>query len=622
MKKEMLSITDRFFLSVILLIAAVLRLWNLSSVPFMHDEFSALSRTVYDSFSELLQEGVMRNDSHPAGVQAFLYLMVRVVGWSEFWLKLPFAFMGIASVYLVFKIGQQWYNTNVGLVSAAFVSVSELFVFYSQLIRPYTPGLFFILLSVYFWNKILFGEKKASLLSCLGFAVSAFLSSQMHNFSLAEAGLIWLSGLFFLKKDDKARIKAYVLSGLAALLLFLPTSPIFYHQLFVRGGIGGWLPMPKYSFIIDFMNYSLNYSWLFVFTIIILIASPFLTDKINKNSKRGLRITALLWFVIPFLVAFLYSFVKEPILQFSTLIFGFPFLVITLFSFYEENTVSVKEKTIAVGAILIVGISSLILDRQYYKQVYTQAFDGVANAMKECQEKYGDSITFLSYADRSFMNEFYQNKENISNNIFYDQNVDLLDFQNDISKLDTKYLGVGLTDYHDIKLELLPLAYYPNIIDTKQWFTGKYLLLSKEKSNRDELKSLISNVKIKKGQAWACSNSMMLDTIDTDALGFIAEIQSVDTIHDILLAIELRNVKNDSLLFWNGGKSEGKVFLPNERTFLVNGLRLSDLNIDSQDVKLKVYIWNRGLDYVEVNNLFYYETKNDPYFLGIYEPLK
>ena len=147
-------------------------------------------------------------------------------------------------------------------------------------------------------------------------------------------------------------------------------------------------------------------------------------------------------------------------------------------------------------------------------------------------------------------------------------------------------------------------------------------MLSKEKSNRDELKSLISNVKIKKGQAWACSNSMMLDTIDTDALGFIAEIQSVDTIHDILLAIELRNVKNDSLLFWNGGKSEGKVFLPNERTFLVNGLRLSDLNIDSQDVKLKVYIWNRGLDYVEVNNLFYYETKNDPYFLGIYEPLK
>ncbi len=259
MKKELLSITDKVFLSVILLIAASLRLYHLDSVPFMHDEFSALSRTSYDSFSELIQQGI-KIDSHPAGTQLFLYYMVKLFGWNEFWLKLPFALMGIASVFLIFKIGQQWFNTNVGLISAAFVTVSELFLFYSQLIRPYSSGLFCVLLFVYYWNRMLFIDEKPSVKVCVGFALSAFLSSQMHNFSLAQAGLIYLAGLLFLKKDNKLQIKAYLLSGVVALILFLPTSPIFYHQLFVNGGIGGWLSMPKASFIIDFFRYSLNYS--------------------------------------------------------------------------------------------------------------------------------------------------------------------------------------------------------------------------------------------------------------------------------------------------------------------------------------------------------------------------
>ena len=36
---------DYILLGIIMLVAAVLRLWKLGQVPFMHDEFSALLRT-------------------------------------------------------------------------------------------------------------------------------------------------------------------------------------------------------------------------------------------------------------------------------------------------------------------------------------------------------------------------------------------------------------------------------------------------------------------------------------------------------------------------------------------------------------------------------------------------
>ena len=88
---------EYILLGVIMLVAAVLRLWKLGQVPFMHDEFSALLRTRFDSFHDFIQLGIMP-DSHPLGVEAFLWLWVRIFGWSEFWVKLPFALMGIGSV--------------------------------------------------------------------------------------------------------------------------------------------------------------------------------------------------------------------------------------------------------------------------------------------------------------------------------------------------------------------------------------------------------------------------------------------------------------------------------------------------------------------------------------------
>ena len=279
-------------------VAAVLRLWKLGQVPFMHDEFSALSRTGFTNLHDFIEQGIL-TDSHPIGVQAFLLFWVKLFGWNEFWVKLPFALMGIASIYLIYWIGRQWFNSKVGLLSAAFFAVSQFTVFYSQLARPYAPGLFFVLLMAFFWYKIVFGIKRPKTGVYVGFALSAWACSLIQYFSIAQAGLIFLTGLFFLPKE---RRKAYWISGLAAVVLFAPTLPIFYQQLFVSGSIGGWLAAPKSTFLIDFVKYTMNYSSLFMFAVGIIIILPFILGRFDKRNNP-LRWIGLAWFVIIIAIA-------------------------------------------------------------------------------------------------------------------------------------------------------------------------------------------------------------------------------------------------------------------------------------------------------------------------------
>jgi len=619
---------DKVILLIILSVSAILRFCSLGSVPFMHDELSALSRTSYDSLHDLLKYGVMLNDSHPAGVQVFLFYWVKLFGWNELWLKLPSALMGVASVYLVYVVGRQWFNKNVGLISAAFLAVSELFVFYSQLIRPYSPGLFFVLLFVYFWNRILFDKRDVGFGVCVGFALSAFCAAEMQMFSMAEAGLIAATGLFFLRNVDKKRRKAYLCSCVAALLLFAPTAPIFYYQIFVYGSIGGWLSQPTPGFIIDFLSFSCNYSKLFIFGSAIVILLPLILGIKNSEKKAVMRVVCLAWFVIPLAVALAYSYVKEPIIQYSTLIFSFPFLVVAAFSFFDEKQTDLKVKSLVVGAILLFGVTSLLFDRQYYKQVTHQGFDQIAESMAADYQRYNDDISFVSYADRSFMNEFYQERAGVSDALCFCQEDAITDFQDAIRNLSTSYLGVGLADHADISWELAALAEYPYLVDEKVWFTTRYLTLSKVDNGKPLLKAMTlkdgrnaENIHVGKSMTWACNCVLPFDSISSDVerIGFVADIQAVDTIKDLSFIATAVDVRNDSTLLFRGYDVKGFVIEPGENRMLPCGFFIPD--VDRKYLKIKVFIWNKGNVEFEVNDISYYEIKKNTYFYGLYNPL-
>lgn len=190
----------------------------------MHDEFSAILRTYYDNFSDLIEIGVKQNDSHPAGIQVFIYYWVKIFGLSEASLKFPFIVMGTASVYIIYLVGKQWFGKTSAILSAVVMAVIQFGIFYSQLARPYSPGLLFVLLSTYFWTDLVFKEKTKTI-TVIAYVLTASLASYIHAFSLFFVFVQGISGMFFLRRR---KLTNYIFFNLLVFLLYIPHISIFF----------------------------------------------------------------------------------------------------------------------------------------------------------------------------------------------------------------------------------------------------------------------------------------------------------------------------------------------------------------------------------------------------------
>ncbi len=610
---------DYLLLGVILVVAAVLRLWKLGQIPFMHDELSAIYRLRFDNFKDLILYGVCQNDSHPAGVQVFLYYWTKLVGTSEFWMKLPFALMGIGSVFLIYVIGKQWFNRKTGLLGAAFFAVSQLTVFYSQLARPYAAGLFFVLSMTCFWDKLLFAPKRPSVGTCIGFAITAWLAALAHNFSTAQAGLIFLTGLFFLKKERRL---PYWLSGVGALLLYAPHLPVFYHQTFVYGSIGGWLAKPEATFFTDFLQYTMNYAPLFMFCVGFLIIFPFILGKYEKR-KKPVRWAAVSWFLILFGLALAYSLLREPILQFSTLIFCYPFLVLAAFSIYRNNTMTKTQTVFAVTSILFIGSMTLIINRQHYDLMYHQGFDQIAVRMQQDHDSL-DDIRFATITEETYMPEYYQSKTTVNDRIILGKENDVADLRQWIQKGDSNKLGLGWTDYISPTWETQAVAYYPWLIHENTWFTSRYLTLSKDSipGARHLLHPLSEEPIYYISTEWGRPTLVDGDTLDshTDLFGVVATIQAQDTITHCTLIMEVHDKATDSILSWQGTSEKSGILYPGTH-LMVNAIRFDEKKFPITGKNIKIYLWDQDKGTMIVTKMDWYDTKFNSRLTGLYQPL-
>lgn len=387
----------------ILLAAFTLRFWDYLHLPFMWDELSAMSRTTYDNFRDLIRYGVVENDTHPAGVQVFMYYWIKMFGEAEWVVKLPFVLAGWVSVWLSYLIAKLWFNRTAAILTAAYVASLQLFVLYSQLARPYASGLFLTLLMVFFWSRyFLKGYKITDLVL---FVLLAALSSYNHHFSLLFAAIVGFSGLWFVEPKKR---RAYMVSGIVIFVLYIPHLPIFFAQL-QKGGIGGWLARPSPWFLFQFLDWLMHYSFWATGTLALVFFFLLFTSK-KKPPSSGtgkIRLFMLIWFLLPLITGYAYSVMVEPIIQYSLMIFATPYLLMVLFSYVGE----VKPKYLVTAVILILAVNTLTLvfKRQHYKVLYKQPFEEVVKDALALNEQYpGDVLMVDDYIP--YYNEYYFRK--------------------------------------------------------------------------------------------------------------------------------------------------------------------------------------------------------------------
>lgn len=616
---------DKLIVIFILILASVLRLYNFWDLPFMHDEFSAILRSQYDNFSDLIDYGV-KTDSHPAGVQIFIYYWIKIFGLHEWSLKLPFIISGIISVFLVYKLAKMWFGTQPAIFSTLIIAILQFTIFYSQLARPYSPGLTFVLLSTIYWTKLVF-HKQYNKSNIILYVIAASMATYTHAFSIFFVFIQGLTGLFFLKGKENLK---YIFINSLIIILYIPHFQIFISQL-QRGDIGGWLAKPNDTFILEFLSYAFHYSQLFYFTI---IASVYFLSTSSKTRKgvNKYRIISIVWFTVTFLTAYYYSIYRHPILQFSTLLFVFPYLIMLIFSYIGSLKANIKYAFVI--GISLVGILSLVNTRQHYHVMYNQGFDGIVTNISNEAEKYNiNKSSIVLQAPNHKMFEYYLLKNNIDTNYIKISDGKLTaNLDNLIRQKKPKVLYYGWADYEDLNILAYLKDNFKYLLNKESFFNSEYFVFSDTLIGESVPKDIEQKHEIVSSSKEFIFNSEKTGfskaiEIKTDSLkihkfsvfNVVAKINKFTADSDALLVMDLFDKEGKSL-WWTSTKLSNFTYDSTEFK-AYHSKRIYEHYPILKGSILKAYIWKLDNSLLQIENIEFYISHIQPVEFGLYKSI-
>jgi 4-amino-4-deoxy-L-arabinose transferase-like glycosyltransferase len=388
--RDMVSSTDhsrgallsRLQLVLLLIFAGCLRFYHLGKESLWFDEAISFRRSGY-AFSELIADSIhaFHNPSYFILLRAF-----RVVGDSEFALRLPSAIFGVGKVWLTYVVARRILGHKGGLVAAAFIALCRYQIHYDQEARMYAPLLFFTTLAlsglVYVvarrdsdaqlnrlndsrgsWPSKGEREQPKSLRFAWGsFVVGTTGALYLHNTAVLFVAATWCAVgavVLFTPKGTLSLMKGWVGVNGIILVLFAPwirtlfeqsesmtervrskafpsLSHVFdtIHEVYLGG-----LNSPLVTFSI--LALSLLGVWhlgkdkrVFVFLLTLTLSTPILFLLVSLKQPMYLT-RLLLWSAVPFSIFVAAGLTSIPG-RFGPAVFGFCLLVLLLFRLHAD----------------------------------------------------------------------------------------------------------------------------------------------------------------------------------------------------------------------------------------------------------------------------------------------
>lgn len=220
--------TKNWVLIAILVLASLLRLWKVSSIPphLTPDEASlgynaySILKTGRDEYGETLPVVFKSFGDFKPGLYVYLTVpSVALFGLNEFAVRLPSTLFGILSVYLLYLVTNLLFkNKRLATISAFILAVTPWSIYFSRGAWEVNLSLSLTLAGIYFFLKAL--EKDKFLIPS---AISFSLTLWTYQGAKLSTGIVLLL-LFILygKKLFEIKRKARAVSAVLGVILVLP----------------------------------------------------------------------------------------------------------------------------------------------------------------------------------------------------------------------------------------------------------------------------------------------------------------------------------------------------------------------------------------------------------------
>jgi uncharacterized membrane protein len=376
------TLPSRLQLVTLLIFAACLRFYHLGKESLWFDEAISFRRSGY-AFSELIADSIhaFHNPSYFILLRAF-----RVVGDSEFALRLPSALFGVGKVWLTYVFARQILGHKGALIAAAFIAMSRYQIHYDQEARMYAPLLFFTTLALCGLFCVikrrdsdaplsLSNDSRRSQLSTgapqqtdsLRFAWASFIvgttgALYLHNTAVLFVAATWCAVgavVLFNPKGRKKLMKAWGWANVIIFSLFSPWIGTLFEQSEsmnerVRGKafpslsnvfdkiqdvyLGG-LNSPLVTFSVLALGLYGAFQLckdkrVFVFLVTLTVSTPILFLLVSLKQPMYLT-RLLLWSAVPFSIFVAAGLMSIPF-RFGPAVFGFCLALLLLFRLHAD----------------------------------------------------------------------------------------------------------------------------------------------------------------------------------------------------------------------------------------------------------------------------------------------
>ena len=388
----------------LIVVGFILRFYHLSFNSLWLDEATTLNWSK-PGFFEIWE--ISRNiDFHPPLFHWIEHLML-VFGQSEFVLRAVPALLGILTIPVFYLIGKEFHDKNVGIISAALLTVSYFGIYYSQEAYSYSLVLFAFSLVILFY---LYALRTDDITWWMIFGVTSAIAFWTHYYVFVGLGVIYLHAIITragdLKKDIH-QVKKLLITFCTTLILTFPLLLIVGERFFRLTGTP-----PTYGVLgpiliqETFIRFSGGYSSLnsiiaFIYLVLMIGGFVFLYTK-----DRTKCLFSAMFLILPIAISVLIS--SKMTMNPRYLIYILPvFFVLVALSYPIIFRLVPNRNLLYVTLILIFALNAPLL-AEYYTSYTKEDWRGFAGIV-QAKTQDGDLVVPVPDYVSVPLNYYYSN---------------------------------------------------------------------------------------------------------------------------------------------------------------------------------------------------------------------
>ncbi len=341
-------------LFIILSIGFILRIYHLNAESFWLDECISVSMAKLDLGRIIPQH---YNSFHPPFYYLILHFWIKLVGDAEASTRFLSVMIGLASIFMIYRLGRLIFNKEAGILSAFLLSISVYHIRFSQETRMYNLAVLLALISMYFFIKLL---GKHTRRTAVYYLVSTFLMMITHYSALL---IILVQNIYVFtvralrkKESGEMGIKSWLVLQSVFLILCLPFLGIWLrHLAHVQQDGRFWLSKPSVYMVVEAVRaYAGSY-----------ILLPLLLIPALLSILGGMSLLTFVWLVAPQAMLFALSVFSASLYSTKYMLTISP----PLYLLTADGLRRMKHPLIKAAFISAIVIFSMVALTNYYSNI-------------------------------------------------------------------------------------------------------------------------------------------------------------------------------------------------------------------------------------------------------------